>query len=194
MSLMKAGLCYGLLCSGLLLLDPSGRARAGWRQLAQPERLGLGLTWGHSYDPSPTFGFAQLTGVLQYDYDRIWPQRAPEPLRFKLEGSLGFASYRGDDRLFSSVNMLAKYYLAPAEARFRPYLEAGIGLIYSDFQVEGQGLRVNFNPQAGFGCDYRSPAGTLYFANFRPHHLSNGEFYHDNRGVNSVLVQVGRYF
>jgi hypothetical protein len=169
-------------------------AQGGFSDLAHPERLGVGVTSGHSYDPNPTFGFAQITGVLQYDYDRIWPHRAPEPLYFKLEGSLGLASYQGNERLLTSVNMLAQYYLGRVPARFRPYVEAGIGLIYSDFQVEGQGLRLNFNPQAGLGCDYQSPAGIIYFSNFRLHHLSNGDLHHENRGVNSLLVQIGRYF
>jgi hypothetical protein len=191
--MLKTITCLGLFIPLLLFLPPPA-ARAGFNELLQPERSGLALTMGHSYDPNPTFGFAQLTGVAQYDYDRVWPHRAPEPLRFKLESSLGFASFRGKRRLFVSVNMLAQYYLAPATARFRPYLEGGIGLIYSDFRVDGQGLRGNFNPQAGIGCDYLDSNGKLYFANIRPHHLSNGDLNHDNRGINSVLVQFGRYF
>lgn len=192
----KPGLRPGMLCPFLLilLLLPTHPARAGIAELAHPERLGLGLTWGHSYDPDPTFGFAQLTGVAQYDYDRVWPHPAPAPLFFKLEGSLGLASRQGEERLLTSLNMLAQYYLAPTPARFRPYLEAGIGLNYSDFRVEGQGLRFNFNPQAGVGCDHRTQAGTIFFGNLRLHHLSNGGLDHDNRGVNSVLLQLGRYF
>lgn len=190
--MLKQQLWLGLLPMLLLLLP--NPARAGFAELAHPERTGAGLTFGHSYDPSPTFGFAQLTGVLQYDYDRVWPHRAPEPLSFKLEGSLGLASYQSNERLLASVNMLAQYYLAPATDRLRPYLEAGIGLIYGDFQADGQGLRLNFNPQTGLGCDYQSLAGTTYFTNFRLHHLSNGGLKHDNRGSNSLLLQVGRYF
>jgi hypothetical protein len=177
----------------LLLLALLAASPAGAEGLASPARLGLGLTFGHSYDPSPTFGFIQLTGVLQYDYDHVWPHPAPDPLFFKLESSLGMVSYRGQERLLGSVNMLAQYYLLPSTAHFRPYLEAGIGLIYSDFRVENQGLRLNFNPQAGLGADLRSSTGTLYFATFRGQHLSNGDLYHDNRGVNSVLLQIGRY-
>lgn len=175
-----------------LLLLPD-LARAGFADLGRPERMGLGLTLGHSYDPRPTFGFTQLTGVLQYDYDRVWPHRAPEPLFLKFEGSLGFASYRGNQRLIASANMLAQYYLAPP-GRLRPYLEGGIGLIYSDFQGDGQGLRFNFNPQAGIGCDYQSPVGSIFFTNLRLHHLSNGGLHHDNRGVNTLIMQLGRYF
>jgi hypothetical protein len=178
-----------------LWLWPFSLWAAGEGGFRHPERLAAALTLGHIYDPSPTFGFYQLTGVLQYDYDRLWPHPAPADLFFKVEGNLGLVTYRGDTRLLASANILAQYYLTGFGAdRFRPYVEAGIGLVYSDFQVEGQGWRVNFNPQAGIGCDLRSGNGTAWFTAFRLHHLSNGELYHDNRGVNSVLLQVGRYF
>ena len=152
----------------LLLLQVIHPGSAGAGGLNSPERVGLALTCGHSYDPDPTFMFTQLTGMLQYDYKTVWRHRAPEPLRFKLEANLGMAEFRGEQRLFGSVNMLAQYYLPPPlDRRFRPYVEAGIGLIYSDFQVEGQGLRLNFNPQAGLGCDITGGGNELFFAGLR---------------------------
>ena len=156
--------------------------------------MGIGLSLGSSYDPEPTFEFYQLNGVWLYDYDRIWPHRAPDLLYFKVEGSLGAADFQGRARLMTSANILAQYYLADGSARRRPYVEAGIGLIYIDFQVEGQGLRFNFNPQVGFGCDVLTGSGDHWFTNFRLHHISNGGTYHENRGINSVMMQLGRYF
>lgn len=91
--------------------------------------------------------------------------------------------------------MLALYFLDFLRSeRFRPYVEAGIGLIYTDFQVKGQGLRINFNPQAGVGTEINLGEGKPWFAALRLHHFSNGNLYKDNRGVNSVLIQVGRFF
>jgi hypothetical protein len=178
----------------LLLILLPGPALAGEGGFNSPDRVGAGLTFGHSYDSPPTFGFFQINGLLQYDYDDIWPHPAPEPLFFKVEGSLGLADYVGGIRLFSSANILAQYYLADAAARWRPYVEAGIGLIFSDFQVRGQGLRANFNPQAGLGCDFKSDSGPVWYGNFRIHHLSNGDLHRDNKGIDSVLIQIGRYF
>jgi len=178
----------------LLFLFPAYTV-AGEGGFADPERAGLGLVLGHSYDPSPTFGFLQVSGILQYDYDNIWPHRAPEPLYFKVEGSFGLAEYQSNLRLITSANILAQYYFAENRpGYFRPYIEAGIGLIYTDFKVAGQGLGINFNPVAGFGCDIRTNAGSVYFTSLRGHHLSNGDLYHENRGVNSVLLQLGRWF
>jgi len=128
-----------------------------------------------------------------YDYEQIFPHRAPEPLKFKLEGSLGVADV-SSLRAFCSFNFFALYYLnAFQTTRFRPYLEAGAGIIYTDFQVEDQGLRINFNPQAGIGSEFEM-AGRRWFGVLRAHHISNGNLHHDNRGINSILFQVGFQF
>ena len=179
----------------LLGLWPSAALAEDGGGFSHPERVGLGLSFGYSYDPSPpTFDFYQLAGVWQYDYDKIWPHPAPDPLFFKVEWSLGLADFQGQARLITSANIMAQYYLAGGSGRFRPYVEAGIGLIYTDFQIDGQGLRFNFNPQAGLGCDLLTEDGAVWFTNLRAHHISNGGLDDDNRGINSVVVQVGRYF
>lgn len=187
-----------LLCSlffSLIMLHPLPVAAEGDSGLNHPSRFGAGLTIGHSYDPRPPFDFYELTGFLQYDYDQLWPHHAPDPLFFKVEGSVGLASFHGDEKLLTSVNILAQYYLPKAGTEhFQPYVEAGIGVIYTDFQVDGQGLRINFNPQAGIGCDLLASAGNIWFTNLRIHHLSNGELHKENRGINSVLIQIGKYF
>lgn len=157
-------------------------------------RYGAGLTSGNSYDPVSDITWVQGTFVALYDYDSVWPHRAPEQLRFKVEALAG-ATIRDDIRTIASINMYAHYYLnwLTSEA-WRPYVDAGIGLIYTDFQVEGQGLRVNFNPQFGIGTEYTSSNGTSWFAGFRAHHVSNGGLYEDNRGINSLTLTLGRYF
>lgn len=159
-----------------------------------PDRFGAAALVGNTYDPRGDITFVQASGFALYDYDRVWPHRAPDALRFKVEGALG-ATTRPATRVVASAGMLALYYLdrfrTPA---VRPYVEAGVGLIYTDFRVHGQGLRLNFNPQAGFGAEWRTAAGATYFAGFRLHHVSNGNLYRDNRGINSALVLAGRFF
>ena len=158
-------------------------------------RYGLAAVLGNTYDPTNDIGFYMISGFALYDYDRVWPHRAPEPLRFKIELSIGGAAVEDSTRLIASFGVLALYYLDNvSNNRFRPYLEAGIGAIYTDFQVEGQGLRFNFNPQIGFGTEIRSDSGTCYFANMRLHHVSNGGLDDDNRSINSVVFMLGRFF
>jgi len=187
-------------CSAIILLAviaffaiwpvPQGNAFS----LQNPEQTGMAMVLGSSYDPEPTFGFSQLSLMALYDYEQIMPHQSPDALRFKLEGNIGLA----DDsrpRLLASANFFALYYLRGLETKtFRPYVEAGAGVVYSDFQVAGQGLRFNFNPQAGIGSEWRSADGSRWYGAARAYHLSNSELHRDNQGINAVTLQLGRFF
>ena len=162
--------------------------------LTNPEQLSIAATIGSTYDPDPTFSFTQISIVGLYDYDQIMPHRAPDPLRLKLEGSFGFTDHT-DRRFLGSFNFFAHYFLEKLETTsFRPYVEAGVGVVYGDFQLDGQGLRVNFNPQAGFGCEYRTKSDNRYYGGVRAYHISNGGLHRDNRGLNGMLLQIGIIF
>jgi hypothetical protein len=91
--------------------------------------------------------------------------------------------------------MLALYFIDPLSSPgLKPYVEAGIGLIYTQHRVEDQGLHFNLNPQIGFGTEYSFADGATYYASLRWHHLSNGGLDHRNSGVDSIVVVIGRYF
>lgn len=178
-----------LAASALVLLLVS----ASWGAPTVPTRFGLGTNLGVGYDPGGARNFLQLTGFALFDYETVWRHAAPEPLRFKLEGNLGLTET--PHRALVSVNVLAHYRLEGwGSAALLPYAEAGIGLIYGDYRVKAQGLRFNFNPQAGIGVQVRSGAARDWFFGLRLHHVSNGGLHRDNRGVNSALLQVGRLF
>ena len=158
------------------------------------DRYGLGIILGKTYDPSNDIDFYILSGSILYHYEKVWHHKAPDPLRFKVEYSIGIAREK-KTYLMTSVNMFALYYLDYLEYnKFKPYVEGGIGIIYTGFQVEGQGLKVNFNPQMGLGAEFKTKSRDTYFLSLRLHHLSNGGIDEDNRGVNSVLVMLGRFF
>lgn len=162
--------------------------------LQSPQQTGVAVSLGSSYSPQPTFSYAQLSYLALYDYQQIMPHAAPESLRIKLEASLGVAD---DSRLraLGSLNFFAFYYLRNlSRGSFKPYLEAGAGVIFSDFQVAGQGLRFNFNPQAGIGAEWQVESGQRWFSALRAQHISNSELHKDNQGINAVAVQLGIYF
>ncbi|MDT8379890.1 MAG: acyloxyacyl hydrolase [Desulfotignum sp.] len=98
-------------------------------------------------------------------------------------------------RMMASVNIFAMLYLAgDGNGRVRPYVEAGIGGIYTDYRVSGQDYRFNFNPQAGVGMELDMGGAHPCFTSVRVHHLSNGGIGASNRGQNSVVCLFGRYF
>jgi lipid A 3-O-deacylase len=166
-----------------------------------PHETAFGLYAGTAYDWSDLHFYLASWQVL-FDYDAIWPHRAPQGLGIRVEGNVGAAhgSEFSGTRVIASGNFLAVYEFAPApegpercraagpRARFVPYVEAGVGLIYTDFQREDQAYRVNFNPVAGLGLRTRTG-----FLSLRLHHLSNGGLNDDNRGINSVVLGFGVY-
>jgi hypothetical protein len=159
-----------------------------------PTRYGIAIMGGNTYAPENDMTFALLSGFVLFDYERVWHHKAPDPLRFKVEFNAG-ATTRPATRAVISSGIFALYYLKSLSTDvLRPYVEGGIGAIYTDFQIKGQGLRFNFNPQMGIGTEIKSRSGVSFFSALRLHHISNGGLHHDNRGINSVVLIVGRFF
>ena len=155
-----------------------------------PNRYGVMALAGSSYNPSGT-NFWQVGGVAMLDYDKVWRHWAPDGMRFKIEGCVG-ATMASEPRAVASLDAFALQYLdLISSERVRPYVEAGIGGIYTDFQVEGQGSRVNFNPTLGVGLEFPCKDKSSLFVSVRLHHLSNAGLCDENRGVNSGVLAVG---
>jgi lipid A 3-O-deacylase len=184
-----------ILISLFLFLSASGFSRgADEPSRPVPNRYGMAISGGNSYSPENDISYVLLTAFGLFDYRKVWGHRAPEALRFKVEGTVGTTT-RPDRKLMTSANMFALYYLKGLTSKaFRPYVEGGIGVIYTDFQVEGQGLRFNFNPQAGIGVEVGEETDRPFFFAVRLHHISNAGLDHDNKGVNSVLLLTGMFF
>jgi lipid A 3-O-deacylase len=155
-----------------------------------PHETALGLYAGTAYDWSD-MSFCMASVQVLFDHDAIWPHRAPDGLGIRLEASAGAATgteFSGE-RFITSGNFLAVYeFGSPKEKSVVPYIEAGAGLIYTDFQRREQAYRVNFNPVAGVGVRMGSAFLTL-----RLHHLSNSGLDDNNRGINSVVLGLGFY-
>jgi lipid A 3-O-deacylase len=159
-----------------------------------PNRYGMTVVTGNSYDPRNDITFAQISGFALFDHEKIIPHRAPEALRFKIEGSLGSIT-RPEKRLIVSANIISLYYInILATKTFKPYMEGGIGGIYTDYNFEGQGTRFNFNPQLGVGTEINTASGKPFLMSLRLYHVSNAGLHKDNRGFNAVTLHVGRFF
>jgi lipid A 3-O-deacylase len=162
--------------------------------LILPNQYGISGEYGYAFDPRRDINFVMARVFGIFDYGSIWHQNRPKSLRFKVEGAVGSTVNPAGD-FMASANILAMYYPGlRAKQSLRPYVEAGIGVIYTELRVKGQGLHFNFNPLLGVGCELPQQDGKNPFTAIRLHHISNGGIYHENRGVNSVELQVGRYF
>lgn len=176
------------------LLSPNKISAEENKDEYAPTRYGLAFTTGNTYNPTDNIGFYMMSGFSLYDYEKVWKHKAPEPLRFKVEGNIGVAN-DSKTRLVASMNIFALHYLdLITNQTFRPYIEGGVGIIYTDFQVKGQGLRINFNPQLGLGTEIKLKPGSTFFFSLRLHHISNGGIDDENRGINSVMCMLGYLF
>ena len=152
------------------------------------------MTIGNTYDPTGNIGFTMLSGIALCDYDKIWPHPAPAPLRFKVEASIG-STWTKEKEVMTSAGIFTLCFLDKfAGHGFRPYVEGGIGGIYTEWKVAGQGSHVNFNPQVGIGTEFAMGPDPAFFTALRLHHISNAGLSNDNRGVNAVILVLGRFF
>lgn len=159
-----------------------------------PDRYGVGLVVGNTYDPKNDITFVQASWFALFDHEKVWRHKAPEGLRFKIEGNVGTTT-RPEKRLIVSANIFSLYYInGLASKNIKPYVEGGIGVIYTDFKVEGQGLHFNFNPQLGIGAEIAAASKNPFLLSLRLHHVSNGGLAKDNRGINAVTINLGRFF
>jgi lipid A 3-O-deacylase len=160
-----------------------------------PDESGISLNSGYTYDPSADIYFLQVSLYKLYDYDRVWRHKAPDNLRFKVEGAVGGAHADNNIKLIANIGVLALLYLDKLESNlFKPYVEAGIGAVYTDYRVTGQDYCFNFNPQIGIGIEFKRDKSPNRFIFLRMHHISNGGISSSNRGQNSIVFAFGQYF
>jgi len=157
-------------------------------------RRGMAVVGGDTYDLRKSIRFVQVSGFVLFDHDKIFPHRAPEALRFKIEGSLGSTTYP-EKRLIMSAGIFSLYYInALATKIFKPYVEGGISGVYIDYLWKGHGTRFNFNPQLGIGTEINTSSGQPFIVALRLYHISNAHLNIDNRGLNAVTLHIGRFF
>ena len=90
---------------------------------------------------------------------------------------------------FSSMVML-RYYFAP-NARVRPFISAGGGIVLSATPIPRDLSRVNFNPQGGGGLAIPLRGRAVLSIEYSLHHMSDGVLTEVNPGVNSNAFLVG---
>ncbi len=181
--------CFALQAQDM---EPPAEQSAALDDMAYPN--GLSAAYGVSHEFSDALDYFLIT------YHRFWsPQslgweNGSEALRLKMELSGGMRVSGQDGAVLSAVGMLQYYLDSMKNERFHPYVEAGIGAIYTDWRENNQAFRWNFNPQAGFGLAMDSDRGGPWFASIRWHHLSNASIDDDNHGVDTILFMLGKRF
>lgn len=82
-------------------------------------------------------------------------------------------------------------YSSHITARIAPYIEGGIGMVYTTQHTHEQGTQFNFLPQVGGGLQFFLNKNLALTGGYRYRHLSNAGMSDDNSGINHHFILVG---
>ncbi len=114
-------------------------------------------------------------------------------LEFVLEGFLSYVREDSKDRYAVGSTPLFLYNFKNFKRTF-PFLELGIGILYTDLNPEGFGSNFNFTPQAGIGIRYKIAHDRFMKFSYRYHHISNAGTDKNNRSIDSNFFIMGISF
>ena len=82
-------------------------------------------------------------------------------------------------------------YSAQFASWIAPYLELGVGFLYSTQHISEQGSQFNFTPQFGIGMQFSLSDHYALSAGYRYRHMSNAGTAKPNRGIDFNMGLVG---
>jgi hypothetical protein len=74
---------------------------------------------------------------------------------------------------------------------FYPYIEGGVGVMYTDLRGYNLGGHFSFTENAGIGASYFFTDKLAMNVSAKYRHVSNANLYEDNAGLDSALFMVG---
>ena len=107
-----------------------------------------------------------------------------EPTLLHLDSDSGSGTVVG-------ASALARWIVAGAESRVRPYVEIGAGILAGETSLPQTDCSVNFLLQAGPGILVALSDTTTLTVGYRFQHISNASLCNINAGINSSALYLG---
>ena len=166
------------------------------------DRLSMQLVSGAIFSPTM---IASRTPVMDYAQTNLrlgWmiysASRQGFLPRGNLEAIMEFTNsviYKGPGHYMGGITAMIRYNIVPKGSRFVPYVQIGVGIVYTDAYRDGTqnaiGNQIEFTPQASVGCQYLINRKWSISAELIFHHISNAGIDHRNRGINAVGGFIG---
>jgi len=172
----------------------SSRSFAAWTDSPRPDRWEFRTGYAYQYTNSkrptnfelvPFFPSASLPAGKQVGSGWLRGQWEWAPELFLATMIHPFM------RPILGVTPLQFRYVFQPECRIHPYLFAGAGILYGDFDRRETGNRLNFNPQFGAGIYYALNQSVSLILEYRHIHISNAGMDERNSGLNTHTFLVG---
>jgi hypothetical protein len=176
---------------------------AGWaaaqavekpQSLLEQDEWGFGLAYANAMvlEPAANGDRSLMVGSLRYSapFSRLngWggvPNT--DRLRLLVEPNAGWF-FQNNHGGFGGLNLMFRGYLWD-QGRFLPFIGLGGGPLYTNFN--GLVSRVDFTLLAGAGFDYKLSDHLSLQAEYRFHHISNGDLVPPNISINSNYTSMG---
>ncbi|MFB0505489.1 MAG: acyloxyacyl hydrolase [Thermodesulfobacteriota bacterium] len=114
-------------------------------------------------------------------------------LDFIVEGFLSYARQVSKARYAGGITPLFAYNLK-ALGKAVPFIELGVGILYTDLDPKNFGSKFDLTPQAGIGVRYEIGHGKFLKLSYRLHHISNAGIDADNGSIDSHFFLIGLSF
>ena len=188
----RAGTLFFLLALiALLTICPSLQA-ADEGPLSQKGTKQIGINIGYGYTlsnrdirfapGSPYFGY-----VFTDPVGNGWYRGTVEGI---VEGDFNYV-FKGQKRHASGVTFLGRYNLLSKNECWRPYVQAGVGMVGTNLSMHHFGSDFNFTLNLGSGIQYFWNSCNAINFEWRYKHISNAGINQHNVGLNMSMLLVG---
>ena len=177
---------------GLLWVCPSLQAAdEGPLSAKGTKQLGVNFGYGYSFSSNEDIRFAPASPYFGYVFtDPVgsgWYRGTGECI---VEGDFNYV-FKNQKRYAAGITLLGRYNLLSKHESWRPYVQAGFGMIGTNLSMRGFGNEFNFTSNLGAGIQYFwNPCNAVNFE-WRLKHISNAGLDDDNDGLNMSILMVG---
>lgn len=155
------------------------------------KQCGINFGYGYSLESKSDLRFASIYPyfgkVMTDPMGKGW-------LRGNIEGIVeGAFSYvhKNQNTYSAGVNLLARYnFLLPSE-KWRPYIQGGFGILYTNLVLHSFGTSLDFASNAAGGIQYFFNQKNSINLELRCFHFSNAGLDSKNSGLNMVNIFIG---
>jgi hypothetical protein len=177
---------------GILWACPSLQAaNEGPLSAKGTKQLGVNIGYGYSFNSNEDIRFAPVSPYFGYVFtDPVgsgWYRGTGECI---VEGDLNYV-FGHQKRYTAGITLLGRYNLLSKHESWRPYVQAGFGMIGTNLSMRNFGNQFNFTSNIGAGIQYFwNPCNAVNFE-WRFKHISNADTAEDNAGLNMSILMLG---
>lgn len=107
-----------------------------------------------------------------------------------VEGAFSYV-HKNQNTYSSGINLLARYNFLPSSDNWRPYIQGGLGIVYTNLGLHSFGSNFNFTSNIAGGIQYFFNKENSINLEWRYFHFSNAGLDSDNRGLNMSNLFIG---